>query len=167
MLFEMGTLEETKGQSWTWVLGCPLDQVRAAGVEFDPNARGIKSVQGDASSGSALEVGVLDCAMSAVCLGSIHVLCMHFGLLTSLSYLVSILYLTFCYQMLSFRLSICLCLCLSVTDGYILEHADVGLNLRHDNCTICALTQSLEDCNTYSSCTCNASACICCAEQTT
>ena len=36
-----------------------MDQVREAGVDFDPNARGIKSVQGDASSGSALEVSLL------------------------------------------------------------------------------------------------------------
>ena len=57
-LFKMGTLEETKDQAWTWVLGCPMDQVREAGVAFDPNARGVKSVQGDASSGSALEVSL-------------------------------------------------------------------------------------------------------------
>ena len=56
MLFEMGTLEETKDQSWTWVLGCPVHLVRQAGVEFDPDARGVKSIQGNASSGTALEV---------------------------------------------------------------------------------------------------------------
>ena len=58
MLFEMGTLEETKDQSWTWVLGCPVHLVREAGVEFDPDARGVKSIQGNASSGSALEAGL-------------------------------------------------------------------------------------------------------------
>lgn len=81
MLFEMGTLDETKEQSWTWVLGCPIDQVRAAGVEFDPNARGVKSVQGDASSGSALEVRSLDCAVSVVPLCSFYFLRMRFRLL--------------------------------------------------------------------------------------
>ena len=52
----MGTLEETKDESWSWILGCPLNLVQKAGVHFDPNARGVKSVQGDASSGTALEV---------------------------------------------------------------------------------------------------------------
>lgn len=54
----MGTLEETKHQAWTWVLGCCMGQVKEAGVDFDPHARGIKSVQGGASSGSALEVSL-------------------------------------------------------------------------------------------------------------
>ena len=33
MLFQMGTLEETKHQSWTWVLGCSPERVKEAGVE--------------------------------------------------------------------------------------------------------------------------------------
>ena len=70
MLFEMGTLEETKDQSWTWVLGCPLELVRKAGVEFDPDARGVKSIQGDATSGSALkvELSYLFTTLSVLCL---------------------------------------------------------------------------------------------------
>ncbi len=56
MLLPMGTLESTKHKSWTWILGAPLATLREAGVAFDPEARGLKAIQGDADSGSALEV---------------------------------------------------------------------------------------------------------------
>ncbi len=57
ILFKMGTLEETKDRAWTWVLSAPIDVVQAAGVNFDPNVRSIKSVQGDAGgTSSAFEV---------------------------------------------------------------------------------------------------------------
>ena len=56
MLIPMGTLEDTKHKPWTWILGAPLSTLREAGVEFDPEARGLKAIQGDADSGSALEV---------------------------------------------------------------------------------------------------------------
>ncbi len=57
MVFKMGTLEETKDKAWTWVLSAPVDVVTAAGVDFDPEARSIKSVQGNAGGdGSALKV---------------------------------------------------------------------------------------------------------------
>ena len=56
MLMTMGTLEDTKHKPWTWILGAPLAAVKEAGVDFDPNARSVKAIQGDAQSGSALEV---------------------------------------------------------------------------------------------------------------
>lgn len=59
MLMPMGTLEESKHKPWTWILGAPLSFVKKAGVEFDPDARGVKAIQGDAQSGSALEVSSL------------------------------------------------------------------------------------------------------------
>lgn len=60
ILFKMGTLEETKDRAWTWVLSAPIDVVQAAGVNFDPNVRSIKSVQGDAGgASSAFEVIVI------------------------------------------------------------------------------------------------------------
>ena len=52
----MGTLEATKHKPWTWILGAPLSALKEAGVQFDPEARGLKAIQGDADSGSALEV---------------------------------------------------------------------------------------------------------------
>jgi len=61
ILFKMGTLEETKDRAWTWVLSAPIDVVQAAGVNFDPNVRSIKSVQGDAGgTSSAFEVSCPD-----------------------------------------------------------------------------------------------------------
>lgn len=60
ILFKMGTLEETKDRAWSWVMSAPIDAVKAAGVDFDPNARSIKSVQGDAGGqSSAFEVSCL------------------------------------------------------------------------------------------------------------
>lgn len=59
MLIQMGTLEDTKHKPWTWILGAPLAALKKAGVEFDPEVRGLKAIQGDADSGSALEVGLL------------------------------------------------------------------------------------------------------------
>ncbi len=56
MLIPMGTLEATKHKPWTWILGAPLSALKEAGVQFDPEARGLKAIQGDADSGSALEV---------------------------------------------------------------------------------------------------------------
>ncbi|KAL3154854.1 hypothetical protein ABBQ38_011396 [Trebouxia sp. C0009 RCD-2024] len=55
MLIQMGTLEDTKHKPWTWILGAPLAALKKAGVEFDPEVRGLKAIQGDADSGSALE----------------------------------------------------------------------------------------------------------------
>lgn len=55
MLIPMGTLEATKHKPWTWILGAPLSALKEAGVQFDPEARGLKAIQGDADSGSALE----------------------------------------------------------------------------------------------------------------
>ena len=54
----MGTLDSTKHKGWTWILQAPVAEVMQAGVHFDPNARGVKASQGDAASGSALEVGL-------------------------------------------------------------------------------------------------------------
>ena len=56
MMLPMGTLEGTSHKPWTWILGAPLVTLKEAGVEFDPNVRGLKAIQGDADSGSALEV---------------------------------------------------------------------------------------------------------------
>ena len=56
MLFPLGTLENTSDTTWTWTLCAHLDKVKQAGVEFDPEARTLTSVQGIASSGSALQV---------------------------------------------------------------------------------------------------------------
>ena len=56
MLFPLGTLESTSSTGWTWTLIAHLDMVKQAGVEFDPEARTLTSVQGIASSGSALQV---------------------------------------------------------------------------------------------------------------
>ncbi len=56
MLIPMGTLEASKHKPWTWILGAPLSALKEAGVQFDPEARGLKAIQGDADSGSALEV---------------------------------------------------------------------------------------------------------------
>ena len=58
MLFPLGTLESTRATGWTWTLIAHLDMVKQAGVEFDPEARTLTSVQGIASSGSALQVRV-------------------------------------------------------------------------------------------------------------
>ncbi|KAL3144420.1 hypothetical protein ABBQ32_004168 [Trebouxia sp. C0010 RCD-2024] len=55
MLIQMGTLEDTKHKPWTWILGAPLATLQKAGVQFDPEVRGLKAIQGDADSGSALE----------------------------------------------------------------------------------------------------------------
>ena len=52
----MGTLESTKHKPWTWILGAPLVTLREAGVHLDPEVRGLSAIQGDAQSGSALEV---------------------------------------------------------------------------------------------------------------
>ena len=59
MMLPMGTLEGTHHKPWTWILGAPLITLKEAGVEFDPNVRGLKAIQGDAESGSALEVARL------------------------------------------------------------------------------------------------------------
>lgn len=69
IVFKMGTLEETKDKAWTWVLSAPVDVVKAAGVDFDPDARSIKSVQGDAGgANSALEVKNLSLVVQMVIL---------------------------------------------------------------------------------------------------
>ena len=52
----MGTLEHTKHKGWTWIMAMPMAEVHKAGVDFDPNNRTVKAIQGDAASGSALEV---------------------------------------------------------------------------------------------------------------
>ncbi|KAL0021580.1 hypothetical protein WJX77_011733 [Trebouxia sp. C0004] len=59
-LLPMGTLENTKHKGWTWIMAMPLAEVLKAGVDFDPNNRTVKAIQGDAASGSALE-DVLQC----------------------------------------------------------------------------------------------------------
>ena len=59
MLIHMGTLEGTKHKPWTWILGAPLVTLKEAGVHFDPEVRGLKAIQGDAQSGSALEERVV------------------------------------------------------------------------------------------------------------
>ena len=56
MLFPLGTLEDTSDTSWSWTLIAHVDKVKKAGVEFDPEARTLTSVQGVASCGSALPV---------------------------------------------------------------------------------------------------------------
>ena len=56
MLIPMGTLAASKHKPWTWILAAPLSTLKEAGVEFDPNVRGLKAIQGDAQSGDALEV---------------------------------------------------------------------------------------------------------------
>ena len=56
IVFQMGTLDSTRERSWTWVLAAPMNLVRKAGVDFDPDARTVTAIQGDAASGSALEV---------------------------------------------------------------------------------------------------------------
>ena len=59
MLFKIGTLEDTKDRSWCWVLSAPIELVRAAGVAFDPNAKDMKSLQGESGGAdSALQVHV-------------------------------------------------------------------------------------------------------------
>jgi len=55
-LLPMGTLENTKHKGWTWIMAMPLAEVQKAGVDFDPNNRTVKAIQGDAASGSALDV---------------------------------------------------------------------------------------------------------------
>ena len=62
MLIQMGTLEGTKHKPWTWILGAPLVTLKEAGVHFDPDVRGLKAIQGDAESGSALEVREFYCS---------------------------------------------------------------------------------------------------------
>lgn len=52
----MGTLQSTKDRSWTWILAAPMETVQKAGVGFNPNTRTVTAIQGDAASGSALEV---------------------------------------------------------------------------------------------------------------
>ncbi len=59
MIFQMGTLESTKDRSWTWILAAPMKTVQKAGVDFDPDTRSITAIQGDAASGSALEVIII------------------------------------------------------------------------------------------------------------
>lgn len=59
ILFPLGTLESTSATSWSWTLLAQPDVVKEAGVEFDPEARTLTSVQGVASSGSALQVGLV------------------------------------------------------------------------------------------------------------
>ena len=66
MLIHMGTLEGSKHKPWTWILGAPLSTLKENGVEFDPEVRGLKAIQGDVSSGSALEVGLFHLACAAV-----------------------------------------------------------------------------------------------------
>ena len=56
MLFPLGTLEETSDTTFSWTLIAHMDKVKEAGVDFDPEARTLTSVQGVASSGSALQV---------------------------------------------------------------------------------------------------------------
>ena len=56
MLFPLGTLEETSDTTFSWTLVAHVDKVKAAGVEFNPEARTLTSVQGIASSGSAHQV---------------------------------------------------------------------------------------------------------------
>ena len=57
MLFRMGTVEETKDRPWSWVLSAPIEFVKAAGVDFDPEVRSVKCVQGDTEGKtSALQV---------------------------------------------------------------------------------------------------------------
>ena len=56
MLFPLGTLEDTSDTTFSWTLVAHVDKVKAAGVEFDPEARTLTSVQGIASSGSAHKV---------------------------------------------------------------------------------------------------------------
>lgn len=56
MLIHMDTLEDTKHKPWTWILEGPLVTLKKAGVHFDPDVRGLKATQGDAQTGSALEV---------------------------------------------------------------------------------------------------------------
>lgn len=58
MLAPMGTLEGSRHKPWTWILGAPLCTLKEAGVEFDPDVRGLKAIQGDAQSGDALEVRI-------------------------------------------------------------------------------------------------------------
>ncbi len=65
-LLPMGTLENTKDKGWTWIMAMPLAEVQKAGVDFDPNNRTVKAIQGDAASGSALEVFAND-SVSATC----------------------------------------------------------------------------------------------------
>lgn len=57
MMFQMGTLESTKDRSWTWILAAPIKVVQKAGVDFDPDTRSVTAIQGDAPTGSVLEVG--------------------------------------------------------------------------------------------------------------
>lgn len=56
LVMPMGTFESTKDKDWTWVLMAPLADVQKAGVHFDPSVRTTKAIQGDAASGSALQV---------------------------------------------------------------------------------------------------------------
>lgn len=56
MLFPLGTLEETSDTGFSWTLFAHVGKVKEAGVEFDPEARTLTSVQGIASSGSAMQV---------------------------------------------------------------------------------------------------------------
>ena len=57
MLFKIGTLEDTKDRAWCWVLSAPIELLRAAGVAFDPNAKDMKSLQGESGGAdSALRV---------------------------------------------------------------------------------------------------------------
>ena len=52
----MGTLEETRHKAWSWALMAPMHTLKEAGVDFDPEVRTLKAIQGDAQSGDALEV---------------------------------------------------------------------------------------------------------------
>ena len=71
----MGTLEDTKHRAWTWVLSAPVDVVKEMGVDFDPEKRSIKSVQGDAGKSSALEVSLL--CLYAVYVGRLQTFMWH------------------------------------------------------------------------------------------
>lgn len=56
MLWPMGTLEETQHKAWSWALMAPMQTLKEAGVDFNPEVRTLKAIQGDAQSGDALEV---------------------------------------------------------------------------------------------------------------
>ena len=53
VLFPMGT---KTSKAWAWTLGASVQDMQKAGVDFDPDVRTMESVQGKATSGSALEV---------------------------------------------------------------------------------------------------------------
>ena len=65
MLFKIGTLPETEDRPFSWVLSAPLEFLTDAGIDFDPEVRSIKSVQGKSEGKtSALEVSQADDQMS-------------------------------------------------------------------------------------------------------